>query len=202
MPQKSLVLNVSVCLPKEMLGKVAEVGAVFGAYDTMFSLDEKAHFPHVTLYMAEFPRKNIPHIIRALDEITPRLNPIVMKATLCTLDVNGYLGINFRKTPGIALLQGKIVWALNAFREGLVLDTEGMQLTAAQQANLRQYGYDAVDREFRPHMTLTRFREVPAELDTREFFRGKDFSFIAYKLQLFRVGTHFTCRERIASFDL
>jgi 2'-5' RNA ligase len=74
--------------------------------------------------------------------------------------------------------------------------------TGIKLENLQKYGYPAVGKLFRPHITLTRLKEhnpkvlevLPPKVDT--------FSGILDSIGLFEMGENGTCIRKIAQFPL
>ncbi len=119
---------------------------------------DKNHLPHITLYFAEFPSKNV-------DLITKTVNEISGKTKLITLNFKelytswGYVGINFKITADLGKLHLLLLKKINLYREMKIRDKyqdeidEGFY-NKTQIKLIKTYGYPFVKKLYQPHINI------------------------------------------------
>ncbi len=128
----------------------------------LFVLDGRNYFPHITLYMTEFPLKNVPKIRKLLREIAGKTKPFRLNSLKYQQSRDGYIEVAYRKSKPIREFQKKIIALLNPLREGLLLPKDKAQinkLSRIRQHNIKRYGYRSVGAEFPPHLTFTKLEK-------------------------------------------
>ena len=171
----------------------------------LFTLDGKKHYPHITVYMTEFPLKNVPEVIIRLKKIFSNVRSFHMKSLEYHQGATGYVDVSFKQARMIARLQKLIVKTLNPLREGLVRKADMKKLHALskrERHNIKRYGYRSIAPNYRPHLTFTRLQKRKWGMDVLADIPQKDFSFIAREMVLLRAGKHGTGREVVKRFRL
>lgn len=203
--KKSDSFNVAVNAPLSVAKKAIAISRALRRRGTLFMLDGKTHYPHVTMYMAEYPLKNIPEVIARLAKIFSSVRSFPMKSLEYHQGAIGYVDVSFGRSPEISRLQKLIVRTLNPLREGLLRSADQKKLRmlpAAQRKSIRRYGYRSVGKEYRPHLTLTRLVKRKWNARVLADIPKRDFSFIAREVVLLWAGKHGTGREVVKRFRL
>jgi 2'-5' RNA ligase len=203
--KKSSSLNIAINVPGSVARKAVKISEVFAGRGGLFALDMKEYHPHVTVYMAEFPLKNVPEAIARLRGVLSRIRRFRMKSAGYHQGATGYVDVGFTRVQEITRLQRAVVRALNPLREGLMRSADLKKLPtlrSAERKNIRRYGYRSVGRNYRPHLTFTRLRKRKWKTDALRDVPPKNFSFTAGALVLLRAGKHGTGREMIKRFRL
>src|SRR3989344_6910939 len=84
---------------------------------TIFSIDNKNYYAHLTIYMAEFPNHNTAKILRILSNTAKLLTRVNLSFEKIYFG-DGYIGLGFKRTKEIIKTHKKILEALNPLREG------------------------------------------------------------------------------------
>lgn len=194
-------------MPSNKLAQNAiAVSGSLKSLDPIFTLEIGRYYPHLSLYMFELKVESIPKIEEILQKLAQNTNKVNVSATKFYLDevANlGYIDAEYDVTNDMKNLQDQVVASVNPLRAGLrerdkakIADAEGLVLK-----NLQDYGYVAVGKLFRPHVTLTRFKKhTPEVLDMLPSINTFEGSFL--KIGLFEMGNNGTCIRQIATYDL
>lgn len=169
----------------------------------VFALNQKDFFPHITLYMVEFPVKNRAKIQAALTEATKTLRSFSTKSLAYRHVYDGYIDMEYRRDRNIANLQKKIITLLNPLRENHMRGKDRKRLAAmptVEQKNIEQFGYYAVGQNYFPHLTFSKLKESNPEV--LNHMKRQNFSFVAKQLALCEVGDFGTCKKRLQTFKL
>ena len=125
-----------------------------------FKLDVD-HLPHITIYHAEYPVKNLSKIRSSLKNYSNKLHG--SKLWSQGLESGwGYVGVNFKKTKDILKIHEDLVKELNLLREGHVREKYHEEIekgiySQSEAINIREFGYPYVLDLYRPHMNLVKF---------------------------------------------
>lgn len=161
-------------------------------------MDNKNFFPHISIYITEFPVKNITKIRKILHKFTAKIKPFHVISLKYRQSNGGYIDINYKKSKNIMKLQRKIITLLNPLREGLMRKKDKArmsEMTKAEQKNLKLYGYRSVGAKFFPHLTFTKLEKFnkSALLNIDK----SNFSFKVDKIGFFYLGDYSTCHKLI-----
>ena len=169
MRTKSKSFNIVICPPSEISKKAIGVSKKLTSKGSLFVLDGKNYFPHITFYMTEFPLKNVTMIRKLLRQLATKTKPFQINSLRYRQDENGYIDVVYRRSSNVNGLQKKIIKLLNPLREDLIRDKDQArmgELTKAGQKNIKLYGHRSVGVKYFPHLTFTKL----------EKFSNSDFS--------------------------
>ena len=193
---KSESFNVAVCPPPEISQKAVNVSEKLKKKGGLFVLDGKNYFPHITIYMAQFPMHNVPNMRRILGECALKTKPFRVSASRYRQSSDGWIDVVYRQSKNIKAFQKNIIACLNPLREGLLLPRDEARMSKfgrTEQRNIKRYGYRSIGAEFFPHLTFTKLEKF----DVSAFPSiGKSvFSFEVDRISLFCLGDYGTCRK-------
>jgi 2'-5' RNA ligase len=200
---KSKSFNIVIYPPTDIAAKAIKISKTFKKKGSSFVLDGKNYFPHITIYMTEFPLKNIPVIKKLLKEFVLGLKSFQITASGYRQNKDGYIDVSYKKTKSIKELQKKLITLLNPLREGRLRskDKEKMkEYRRSHQKKIKLYGYRSVGAEFYPHLTFTKLEQFNESALPK--IKEGSFSFKVNKIGLFYLGEYGTCRKLIKIFDL
>lgn len=197
-----------VLLPaSELAIKAIEASKATRQYDSFFTLENGAYYPHMSLYMFQLDETDTTKVEEVMAKIAKDMKAVSAKATAYRLGEGfgvGYVDSEYEVTKELSDLQDRVIEAVNPIRAGMresdvrkMKDAEGLKLE-----NLQKYGYPAIGDLFRPHITLTKLKEhnpkvldlLPQDVST--------FSGVFDRLGLFEMGENGTCIRKIAEFKL
>ena len=121
---KSKSFNVVIYPQEEISRKAISVSKKLKTEGGLFVLDGKNYFPHITIYMTEFPVKNIPRIRKILRELAAKTKPFRITSLKYRENSDAYIDVDYRKNKNIKELQKKIIALLNPLRDGLLRPKE------------------------------------------------------------------------------
>lgn len=167
-----------------------------------FILDDVTFYPHITLYLAEYPNDAIDDIRKVISQVITNLSPILLKPTKYSIE-SGYIAIGYEKTEELEMMQASIISACNDLRKGSLRlrDIEKIEsYNMAQRRNIDLYGFRSVGESFHPHLTLTKCKDtIPTNFP---YLDEKKLTFISNTLALMHVGEFGTGRELIDKYSI
>lgn len=200
MSPRSISCCIAIYPPPGIHKKAIDLSRRLKQGGGLFVLDGKRYYPHVTLYMSEFPVQNLGVMKTALKRIAAATRSFTLRPVRYRLQ-EAYVDISFRRTGDVLRLHRTVVRVLSPLREGLIRPKDLARLhqfSKAKRRNLQKYGYDNIHSQFLPHLTFTKLRRELKNVLQR--LPRYDFSFQAERIALFRSAAHGTCRKLIAQF--
>ena len=172
------------------------------ALDTLFTLKLGEFYPHDSVYMLQLNEADIPSAKELLAKVAAITNELQLTAirfdqTKCFFDVEYF------KPNELQRLQDDVVAALNPIRDGLRDKDKPrmLQSTGLALENYKNYGWNTIGELYRPHMTLSRFKNE--QTNPQELLPDvSSFSGVFSRLALFEMGDNGTAVRVIAEFEL
>ena len=176
-PKDSVIINVCIIPSQDVGSKCVELSQSLKSDSTMFVLDGKSKFAHMTVFMARFANNEVGNVLSATEKALKGANSFFCEHTGYFMTAGRYLEVSYRKSKEFMILHEFLINSLkdyrinpnNPFEEGYFTP-----YTEEQQQNAKETGYDLAYNLYRPHITLTRYKEsevpkifpafVPAEL--------------------------------------
>ncbi len=119
-------------------------------------------FPHMTVFMACFANGLVPQVIEATERVLRSADSFYCEHSGYFMTEGRYLEISYRRSPECISLYGQLIHKLaplritpgHPYEEGYFTPS-----TAEQRRNVEETGYDLARNLYRPHVTLTRYKE-------------------------------------------
>ncbi len=208
MSNKSRAYNIAIIPPKKISDKAIRISRFLKKFGVFFTLDGKNYFPHMTVYMVEFPNKNLEQVKEVLEQISKKIKNFKVQSLTYKHIAYGHSGgwvhVDFKNTPPLMKLQKEIIFSANKLRGGLLMNDDKARISSApdqMKKNLKTYGYSNAFYKFSaPHITFTRLKK-PDSKSLAEI-KKYNFSFEVTKFGLFEKGKHGTCRKLVKEFKL
>ena len=203
MSPKTKPFNIAIYPPTEISKKAIGVSKKLKNKKGLFVLDGKNYFPHITLYMTEFPLKNMTKVRKLLKQFAAKTKPFEISSSKYRQNIDGYIDVDYKRSKNISELQKKIIKLLNPLREDQMRDKDKArisEMTKAEQKNLKLYGYRRVGDKFFPHLTFSKLEKF--DKSALSNINKSNFSFKVDKIGFFYLGDYGTCRKLIEIFDL
>ena len=200
---KSKSFNVVIYPPTGISKKAISISKKLKKKGGLFVLDGINYFPHITVYMTEFPLKNVAKIRKLLKQFAAKTKPFEIRSLKYRHNKDGSMDVIYQRSRNVDGLQKKIIKLLNPLREGLVREKEKgrvSKMTKDEQKNLKLYGYRSVGAEFFPHLTFTKLEKLDKSALVN--ISKLNFSFEVGKIGFFYLGDYGTCRKLVETFDL
>lgn len=201
-PENSTIINVCV-IPSDAVGaECIKLSQELKSDDTMFVLDGKSKFAHMTVFMARFENGKISSVVEAVSTALKSLKGFVCKHTGYFITQGRYLEASYQKSEGFMALHELLVATLSPlrinpgdpFEEGYFTP-----YTADQQKNAKETGYDLAHALYRPHVTLTRYFDGKV-LEVFPGFAPAKLSFDLGKICVYKADDNGAVYEKIAEF--
>lgn|SRR3989344_2206837 len=201
-PKDSGIINVCI-IPEASVGdKCVELSQALASPATMFLLDGKNAFAHMTVFMARFANSEISNVLEATRKALEWQRSFRCEHTGYFMTAGRYLEASYRKSKEFKDLHESLINHLkdyrinpeNPFEEGYFTP-----YTPEQQENAKKTGYDLAYNLYRPHVTLTRYKEgeVPEEFPG---FTPAKLSFSLSKVCVYKANDNGAVYEELAAF--
>lgn len=160
-PDQSTILNVCIVPDDRVARTYVEISRSLESPDTLFVLGENK-FAHMTAFMARFADSSIESVVARVEQSLDQISRFQCEHTGYLITQGRYLEASYRKSAGLVGLHESLAVSLsplrlnpgNPFEEGYF-----SPFTPQQRKNAQETGYDLAHELFRPHVTLTRYRE-------------------------------------------
>lgn len=199
----TILLNVAVIPSADVSAAAVMLSQELHTLGGIFQLDGVDRFAHLTLYMARFARSDLARVQAALSVALGELETIRLTQNGYFVTPGGYYEISYLRSPSLIHVHDKVTRALRTLRFSPghpVAESYFGIYTSEQQQNAQKTGYDLAGDLYRPHVTLTRFDNVPDinVLPTA----GSNLSFTATRIGSFEADSMGAARKHIAEFKL
>ncbi len=177
---------------------------IAGEFKTDFVLDGKTFFPHITIYQAAYPEKNIAEVEKQIVKAVKSVKPFDVKLFEYQ-SMLGFVFWNAEKDNPFLSLHKKIITGMNSLREGSILPGELPRLSDPQvpdfiKQSIKNYGAALAMDAFTPHLTITHFINPSDASLARETLSSKKLQFCASSVWLANIGPHGTVNEILQEF--
>jgi 2'-5' RNA ligase len=202
-PGNSTLLNVCIIPDEHVSNKLITVSKSLKSEETIFTLGE-GFLPHMTVYMARYPNDIINAMFEATEQTLKDLTSIICIHSGYFLTEGRYLEASYRKSESLLDLQELLIkhdskFRLNPgspFREAYFAP-----YSFDQQKNAEQTGYDLAGKLYRPHISLTRYRQdgVPTMFPS---IPALDLSFSMSKICIYKADENGQAYELVRTFKI
>ena len=122
-----------------------------------YVLDELAFPPHMTLWIAYVPSKNLGEMIRALSEVARRTNAFTISYLDPKIDESGYALVPAVLNDTLRELHLTLLRTLNPFREGYIPEKYLSKIETYppdQRQSIRMFGTRFAGDLYNPHVSI------------------------------------------------
>lgn len=199
----TLLLNVCMLPTEPVAAQCVAISQSFDESLVRFKLGASL-FPHATVYMARFPEESIEVVAKALEKLTTTLSPTVLKHSGYYVTEGDYVEVSYQRTKELLNFQTAIISALKDFRASPgnpQKESYYGPFNEHQRQNVQETGYDLAHDLYRPHITLTRYKEgaVPSSFPA---LPEAKLSFSLPKIALYKADENGAVYEEIVVIDL
>lgn len=177
-------------------------------YGTEFVLGREG-MPHVSLYQAAYPPHQEHELLARVRQVAISTAPF----DIIMMGMSSFWGTfifwDVTETSDLKSLHTRLLEQLNPLREGKLLPIHEEILADESvpqglRDSIRQYGSPLCGGEERPHLTLTRLKDVRLVPRVLEVLASEPpgLRFTVRELYLANVGPHGTCPKMIRAFPL
>jgi hypothetical protein len=160
-PENSTIINVCIIPNGEVGANCVAASQSLKSEDTLFVLGGDK-FAHMTAYMARFADTDIDKVVSGVEKAVQHASPFKCEHTGYFMTQGRYLEASYLRSPELMKLHEMLIANVasyrinpgNPFEEGYFTP-----YTPAQQKNAEETGYDLARGLYRPHITLTRYKE-------------------------------------------
>lgn len=198
-----MLLNVCILPTAPVAKQCTEISQTFNLGNVRFTLGDGL-FPHSTVYMAQFEESRISEVVAALKTVVSKLQPVTLTHSGYYLTEGSYVEVSYQRTPDLLEFHGSIIEALKGFRANPgspKVESYYGPYNQQQQKNAEETGYDLAYDLYRPHITLTRYKEGIAPT-TFPAFAEAQLSFVVPKIALYKADENGAIYEEIITMEL
>lgn len=202
-PTDSVIINVCI-IPDELVSSsCVSLSQPLSSDDTMFVLGE-GKFAHMTVYMARFAKSDVENVISATINALKSIEPFNCKHSGYFLTAGRYLEVSYEKSDQFMELHEALINNIAGIRINPGAPYEEGYFTpynSDQRRNAEETGYDLARELYRPHITLTRYKEgcAPESLPS---LPETDLSFKLSTICVYLADDNGAVYERLAEFKV
>lgn len=196
--------NVVIIPPEKVRKHAIEVSrSLHKVVATDFILNNSIYLPHITLYLAQYPRRNTLKILEILKKLSHTIFPFEIRLNRISEMYGGFVFWECEKDDTLQMLHEKIVHALNPQREGVIRpELLNLCTTSSDREDLKKYGSLLVGPNYLPHITITHLcspSDIPAVL---KHTQTRQINFTVTRIQIGHLGPYGTVSGIFREFPL
>ena len=204
--EESTSLNI-IYLPDEATrNKAIELAAKVSSKLPVEFILGQGTIPHITIYQAMFPNKNIEKVKQIIKEITGKTHSFEIEMGPFWINaVRGFVWWNCLKTDQLSEIHWNFIRGINSLREGLIPDSLKAYRIEGEKdkMEIENYGSLFAGERYTPHLTLTALKDPEDEQKSYKILGKEEESlFTVNKILLGRLGPYGTVTEIIEEFPL
>jgi 2'-5' RNA ligase len=183
--------DVVILLPKEISDYAIKLSKERAKYGTRWILGRNSFIPHISLYHIAVKPKNFPAFITEIKNTVKGFLPGYLKTTVISENT-----LDFDKPEWIKKLYLKIIYrTVKHFdwdygTNNLWRFPNGRNKTEA--SFIKKYGTPLVSKNFKPHVTITRYKDKPPEIKNK---KAKKFKFRPKEIYICELGPSHSCQR-------
>jgi len=203
-PENSVIINVHITPNDQVAQKCVEISQSLKSDGTMFVLDGKTKFSHMTVFMFRVANNRVAEVVEAVKQALVGIDSFLCQHTGYFMTKGRYFEASYEKSPEFIALHERLISALKEYRinpENPYEEGYFMPYNPEQQENAKETGYDLAHNLFRPHVTLTRYFEgnVPGQ-DPQ--VAPADLSFPLGIIGVYKADDNGAVYEKLAEFSV
>ncbi len=204
LPENSVLINVCIIPPEEVGKQCVAMSQSLKSDTTLFVLDGKTRFAHMTVYMARFANAQIAKVLETTENILKDVKGFYVEHDGYFMTAGRYLEVSYQKSEELMDLHKLLINNLkeyrinpgNPFEEGYFTP-----YTKEQQNNAKETGYDLAHTLYRPHVTLTRYQEKKLP-KTAPILPSTELSFQANKICIYKADDNGAVYEKLGEYTI
>ena len=200
---ETLLLNVAVMPSTEVAAQIEFLSRELTSQGTLFTVDGVSLHAHLTLYMARFGSGRITEVRERVRQAVSALPALQLRHSGYLVTPGRYYEVSYARTDELMAAHHAVLKTLAGLRHrpgDPVVESFFGEYGGEQRENARESGYDLAGDLYRPHITVTRFKD---RLDAGGLPQSpRDLSFEAGRIGLFAADANGAAVRFIASFDL
>lgn len=199
----STTLNIAIIPSDEVTARAIDMSkAIASELETEFVLNSNKFIPHITVYQAQYPNKNIDILKKLVQDLSLQKS---FEINLEPIDISYETFIFWRceKTDVLKELQAKAIEVANPLREGLIPEqiARVTGLSEGDMYDAKTFGALLIGPRYDPHITITRLqRKEDARRAIRVLGNSQKLSFKPRALILGYLGQHGVVSGVVESF--
>lgn len=203
-PKNSVIINICITPPQDIDNQCVQLSQLLKSGSTMFILDGKSKFAHMTVFMARFAISEVSNVLSATEKALKNVNSFLCEHTGYFMTAGRYLESSYRKSKEFMDLHELLIDRLKNLRINLnnpFKEEYFTPYTEEQQQNAKETGYDLAHNLYRPHITLTRYKEneVPKVFPA---FASAELSFQLSKVCVYKADDNGVVYEKLGEFTI
>ncbi len=203
-PKDSVIINVCIIPPSDVGEKCVKLSQSLKSDSTLFVLDGENKFAHMTVFMARFANEKVADVLRVVEQSLRDAKSFICQQTSYFMTAGRYFEVSYQKSKEFMDLHELLIDALknhrinpgDPFEEGYFTP-----YTVQQQQNAKETGYDLAHNLYRPHITLTRYKEGEV-LEVVPEFPPVELSFQLSKICVYKADDNGAVYEKLKEFSV
>lgn len=202
-PENSTIINVCI-IPSEQVGIACVAASQSLKSESTLLVLSGGKFAHMTAYMARFANEDIDKVVSGVEKAMQNTSTFKCEHAGYFMTEGRYLEASYLRSPELMRLHEALIANIadyrinpgNPFEEGYFTP-----YTPEQRHNAKATGYGLARDLYRPHITLTRYKEggVP---DAIPAFPSAEMSFELSKICVYKADDNGAVYELVKEFHI
>jgi 2'-5' RNA ligase len=201
---KTETLNIAILPSEKIIEQAIKMSQkVSDEVGSRFTLKQKTLIPHITVYQAQYPSKNIDRLKNIVEDFALKTELFDIKLNQIAVSHGTFLFWNCEKSPILQDLHEKVVKLANPLREGLVPSqlADRENLSPGDEYDIKTFGAMLIGPRYKPHITIARLsKDNDVQNAVRVLDGSKEESFKPRALFLGYLGEHGTVVKIIKKY--
>lgn len=164
---RTITLNIAILPSDEVIAQAIKMSKkIAKEVSSRFILNLNTLIPHITIYQAQYPSKNIEKIKNIARSLVLGQELFEIKLDVINVSHGTFLFWNCERARILQNLQAKAVELANPLREGLIPESlsDVKNLSKGDQHDVETFGALLIGPRYVPHITITRLsREIDSQ---------------------------------------
>lgn len=203
---EAVSLNIAILPDEEVSMQAIELSKKLAKkLSTTYVLNPPNLYPHITIYQAHYPNKNIEALKEVLNKVAAETDRLPVEMNGIKISHGTFVFWNCVKTKALFELQARTIRLADPLRNDLVIPQlkDRTNLTPGDEYDIKTYGSLLIGERYKPHFTLTRLVNPEDADKVKEIIgEGKRAIFVPSSLVLGHLGADGTITRIIEKVPL
>jgi 2'-5' RNA ligase len=204
---KTLALNIAILPDENTTNRAIALSQLTAEWtEQYFVLDRSNYVPHLSVYHAIYDQAVKSALTRVVASIVKSTSAFEIHFSAFDYFAD-YLFLNALMSNKLYELHMNVLDACNPLRTQIIPESineliKNKQINEQQIALVAKYGHPLTEKFFRPHITLTRLKDIDVMQKTIEKLPKQKITMNVKGLAIVNIGEHGTCNQILETFRL
>ena len=194
-------LNIAYLLPPVFKAKILGVAKTMQGFDHDVLVDDSNFVPHITIFIGEFPNKNIDQVVAKIEQLAPMLErPTFVHNGFSGTE--GFVQIKYHANDVLMANHKKVIAEVNDLREGALYIKYVDKVESDE--NIKKYGMPNAMDKYVAHLSVAKLvdNDEGQRQQVRIAQEQQDCNFVGEAIGVCESAKYGVCKKVIRSFTI